>query len=345
MSTMRAKITVNLHDTHIGIWQEDAQDRTFRADLFAPLIRAMRARGWHVGADPSVRKNYRILNANHRLAARGTLRASIEIAGRCIKVEFWATTWPMNNRNGRRYDFDKLARMDYLDRLRFHLEARRIVDWLRTLAPVTVKQNDVAGLTALQRIEKSYAESWHTDKTLGRPVSKYAYNHTARDGLKIEHGATVWFVDNGGRIGRGTAYYNLNSMWLVAADKFTLLNLSCGEIFCTPPTELRTKRNERQRRGRLEAELAAATRRMDFARAGLLRRILFGAEPVFMIWAKDHDAYYRPNYSGYTTDTIAAGRYTRAEAEAEVRRVPHELMAVDPEGKHLKAADFDRRAA
>ncbi|RVC47650.1 hypothetical protein EN781_00385 [Mesorhizobium sp. M4A.F.Ca.ET.090.04.2.1] len=342
---MRAKIDVNIHDTTIGIWQDNARDETFLSDVFAPLVRGMRDRGWHVGADPRMKDHFRALNSTHRLASQGNMRASVEINGRAIEIKFWAETWPMDNQHGRRYDFRKLARMEYLDRLRFHLEARRIVAWLETIAPVTVKQDEPAGITAMERIERRYAESWHTDKKLGRPVSEYAYNHTSRDGQTIEHGATVWFVGYDKRIGRGTAYYNINSMWWVVADKYTLLNLACHEIFCSAPADLRVKRNERKRRERLERELAAATRRMDFKRAELLRRIIFGAETVYLIWARDKDAYYRPQYCGYTTDTISAGRYTRAEAEAEVRRVPHELMAVTPDGKRINAADFDLVAA
>ncbi|TIL82321.1 MAG: hypothetical protein E5Y76_03960, partial [Mesorhizobium sp.] len=104
--------------------------------------------------------------------------------------------------------------MEYLDRLRFRLEVARITSWLQSIAPVTIKE-DEADLTALECIQRRYAESCHTDKILGRPVSQQSYNHTSRDGQKIEHGATVWFVGRDGRIGRGTAYYNINSMWWV----------------------------------------------------------------------------------------------------------------------------------
>lgn len=337
---MRPALDVNIYDAGIGIWQDDARDPTFRVDVFGPLIRTLRDRGWKIGVDPHIKRRYRRLSSTHRLAARGTLRASIEVSGRVVKIEWWATTWPIDNRNGRRHDFNKLDRMTYLDRLRLTLERRRIVDWLRTIAPVTVKERNPPNLSPVERIARDYAESWHSDKTLGRPVCACPSNAKALDG-QIEHGATVWFIDRKGRIGRGTAYYNINNMWWVVAGS-ELRNLHGGEIFIRCPDDLRTKRNERNRRARLEADLAAATRRMDFSRAELLRRILFGDAPVFLIWARDHGAYYRPNYSGYTTDTISAGKYTRAEAEREVRRVPHELEAHGPDGERIR---FDKVAA
>lgn len=341
----RAPLDLRIHDASISIWQDNAQDETLRSEVFAPLIRGMRARGWHVRGDPHIKKQYPVLSPFHRLAERGNMRASIELAGRSIKVEFWADTWPLDNRNGRRYDFNKLPRMEYLDRLRLQLETRRIIAWLETIAPIAVKTDERAGLTAMEMIERRYAESRHSDKKLGRPICTSAYNCKSNDGQTIEHGATVWFIDHGGRISRGTAYYNINNMWWVVADKHTLRNVACFEILCSAPADLHTKHNERRRRKRLEEELALAVRRMNYRRAEVLKGIIFGAEPVFMIWAKDHSAYYRPNYSGYTTDTISAGRYTRAEASAEVRRVPHELVAIGPDGERISAADFERMAA
>jgi hypothetical protein len=337
---MRPAIDVRIHDAHLGIWQDNANDPTFRGEVFAPLLKAMARRGWKLRADPHILKRYRSLSPSHRIASRGDLRAAIEITGRVVKVEFWAETWPIENPNGRRYDFNKLQRMVYLDRLRVRLEMRRIVAWLASIAPVTVKADEPAGLTPLQRIECRYAESWHTDKTLGRPRCDYDYNRKSGDGQLLEHGSTIWFADRKGYIDRGTTYYNINNMWWVVAGS-ELLNLSSREIFCQPPADLRTKLNSRQRRERLEAELAKAVRRMDFRRAETLKRIAFWEQPTFLIWARDHSAYYRPNYCGYTTDTISAGRYSRAEAEAEVRRVPHELEAIGADGERIR---FERAA-
>lgn len=336
----RRPIEVRLHDASVNIWQDDPNDPSFRTDVFAPLLRGFSRRGWKVRADPGVLKRHRILSPSHRVAARGDMRATIEIMGRSITVQFWAETWPIENTNGRKYDFNKLKRMVYLDRLRVRLETQRILTWLRTLAPITVKESDVAQLTPLQRIERDYAESWHTDKALRRPCWRDDRNRRSRDGGLIEQGSTVWFTSRSGRMCRGTAYYKLNSMWWVVAGG-ELVNLSCGEIFCQPPADLRTKRNDR-RRARLEAELSAAVRRMDFKRAEALKAILFGAETTYMIWARDQSAYYRPAYAGYTTDTIAAGRYTRPEAEREVRRVPHELEAIGSNGERIR---FDRQPA
>lgn len=338
---MRAALEIRIHDASIGIWQDDAKDASFRSDVYAALIRDMRARDWSIKADPRIHRRHRCISPDHRLAVRGTLRCGIEITGRVVKVEFWSATAPQSNRNGRRYDFDKMARMHHIDSLRVELEFRRITRWLETLAPVKASRSDDRDLTAMQRIEKSYAESWHKDKNLGRPNYSYDSQRMSKDGALLDHGQTAWIADYKGRIVRGTAYYNINNMWWVAAGG-KLFNEGSHSVYAKMPADLRTKRNERARRTRLEKELSVAVSRMDFLRAQVLKRILFGNEQTFLIWARDHEAYYRAQYSGYATDSAAAGKYTRAEAEAECRRVPHELEMVCPDGSHIS---FDRKAA
>ena len=341
MTANRAPLDIRIHDSSIGIWQDDARDASFRADVYAALIRGMRARGWSIKRDPMVHRHYRSISPDRRLGARGSLRCLVEITGRVVKVEFWSTTAAQSNRNGRRYDFDKMTRMHHLDRLRVELEFRRITAWLVTLAPVKVVRSENRDLPPMQRIEKDYAESWHTDKALGRPHWSCDGNRKSKDGALLQQGQTVWLADSKGRIVRGAAYYHINNMWWVIAGG-ELHNEACHSLSANQPADLRAKLNNRARRTRLEKELSIAVAHMDFQRAHLLKRILFGAEQTFLIWARDHGAYYRSQYAGYTSDRISAGKYTRAEAEAECRRVPHELEMVCPDGSHVA---FDRRSA
>lgn len=348
---MNRALDVNLHDAHIGIWQDDARDPTFRAEIYLGCLRLFQRRGWRITADPKILKHYRCLSKDRRLAEKGDLRASIDISGRVVEIEVWAETWPMDNQNGRRHDFNKRERMAFLDRVRLDLETSKIIAWLGPRATVTVKARgrkvgaDVGDLTAMDMIAADYAQSWHADKDLGRPVCTQAYNAKSADKGVVEHGATVWFADRKGRICRGTAFYNINNMWWVAANQHSLTNLACHELYVQPPQDLRRKRNDRARRDRLEALLARAIRACDFQRADLLKRIAFGAEATYGIWSRKNDAYYRPNRAGYTGDALSAGRYTWDEAKAEVLRVPHYLSLVMPDGGHLTADQLKMQAA
>ena len=325
-------IEVRLHDTSIGLWQGDAGDPTFRSEIFGPLIRMLRDHGWAVGSAPDIVKRFNSLRHNHRLMRKGALRGKIEISGRYIGIELWAETWPKENHNGHRYDFNKRQRLDYLDRLRVEVLERRIIAWLARRAVVTVSRCGVP-LLAMDRISKGYAESCHTDKELGRPRCDYDYNRRSADGRLLDHGQTVWVPDEKGRIVRGRAFYNLNGMWWVVLSKDRLVNKVCSEIYAEQPENLRQKRNSRQRRNRLEAGISAAVMASNFRRAETLTRIAFGDEPVWRIWSRKNDCFYAPQYSGYTSDANRAGRYTRDEAMREVRRVPHILHAIGPDGQ------------
>lgn len=344
-------VDVRLHDTSIGIWQDSANDPSFRREVYLPLLALLRRRKWKVAADPRVHKHYPSISKDHRLAERGDMRVEVSVSGRAIQLQFWAETWPIDNPNGRRYDFGKRAKMADLDRVRLDLETRKIMGWLSARATVTISTADrprgmgPGEITALEYIERSYADSWHSDKTLGRPVCSQPYNAKSGDGDVIEHGERVWFIDGKGRILRGTALYNINNMWWVVTDRYGLSNKGSHEIFVRQPDRLRAKRNDRARRSRLEGELAAAIRRCDFRRAELLKGIIFGADPTYGIWSRKQAAYYRPNRSGYTTDALSAGRYTWEEATDEVRRVPDILSLVMPDGRHIQAEALDRQVA
>ncbi|MCK5502405.1 MAG: hypothetical protein KAI82_14300 [Tritonibacter mobilis] len=334
-------VQVRLHDTHIGIWQDDPNDPTFRDEIYSGLIRLMRKRGWSVREDPKIKKHYPILNSSHRLAAKGPLRASVEISGRVVKAEIWSVNARQNNQAGRRYDFGKLKRMPFLDKKRFELEKKALLSWLDDLCSVEVSDANTASLTTDQFIAKSYKDSWHTDQSTGHPICRSDYNRKSADGELLEHGQTVWFAGRDGRIRRGQAFYNINNMWWVKISQTERTNLCCSELYAQVPKDLRAKVNQRQRRKRLEQLLSSAVRRSDYLRAHKLQSVLFGAEQVYRIWSRKKDAFYSACGEGYSSDGISAGRFTLEKAEAEVKRVPHILSLVSPDGKHVR---FDQAA-
>lgn len=345
-------LDINLHDTSIGIWQDDPNDPTFMAEIFEPLTAWMRRRGWRVTADPEVLKRHRCISKGHRVAERGDLRAKAQIGGRHVEVTFWSERAEQSNSNGRQYDFDKRDRAPYLDRLRMDLEIRRILAWLGDRAELKVREprNQRCGsgageLQATAWIERSARQSGHFVPELGR--ARYTNGDGCRkaaDGGLLEHGAVAWFIDMKGRVLRGRAFYSLNDRWAIQIGRFGVTFASAWEMFTAPPADLRRKRNDDQRRKQIEREIGRAVRSENFERAALLKKIAFGSVPVYRIWSRKNDCYYGTQYCGYTADMTFAGRYTREEAEAEVLRVPHILSLVTPDGKHLRAEDFAKPA-
>ena len=333
------KIVLRIHDAHLSLWQDDPNDESFRTDVFIGLLKRLGQGGWAVGPDAEIVKHYNVLKQYNRRASKGELEAQIQISGRVVKLELWADNYDGGNRNGNRHGYDKRQHMPYLTNLRVELEFRRVVAWARERFAVTLSPEKLRPpqISAADHIAADYADSCHKDKALGRPVASPG-NSRSGDGGMIEHGARVWYIGRDRRIRRGHAFTHINNMWWVIEAKDAVRNLSSHEIFVSQPAELRRKRNERDRRSRLEAELARATRLMDFERAATLRRILFGKEAPLLIWSNKNNAYYRSCFAGYTTDPIESGKYEEAEALREVARVSHILVAKTLDGRDYQPA-------
>lgn len=210
--------------------------------------------------------------------------------------------------------------MPYPLRLEMERTRRRIREYLlNVFTGYTFKAKEpkigLYGVTALEFIQREQASSWHYKTAIGRREGDDAeYNNKSADKLTVMHGERVWFADQSGRICTGIAHYNINNMWWVITGRYDRRNIACFEIFVECPADLRTKRNARQRRNRLESLLTKATTSMNFERAAVLRDILFPkAEPLYMIWHKEKHVYFGVNYCGYTNSETGAGKYTREE--------------------------------
>lgn len=332
---MTRTVDLNIFDTHIGIWQEDAKDPTFKREIYGGLIRLLRDRGWTIGADPKIKQHYRILSPTHRLGKNGDLRCEVECTGRALTMNVWAETWPIDNKNGRRYDFGKRARMRPSDRRRFDALTKAVIQWIGKIATIKDTKNAnatpehpvVDKVTAWQVLEKRRGSI--TSASL--PQYMTARERNTSDGVAVADGMTVYLTDLKGRWIRGTAWYAGGNTWAVITGLYDLrYNKFGNELRATAPANLRQKENGRARRARLEALLSHAMETMQFRRAETLRKILFGDQQLFRIWSKKRDAFYAVQCAGYSSDLIRAGLYTRDEAERETARVDHlHMMTVD----------------
>ena len=327
---------VRFGDASLSVWEEGISDAraaggyagekawelAFKRQVFARIVQTLHRIGWTVG--PWDRANhYKAIAQNHRTCRKGDLQAELSVSGRSIELKMWQDVTPSENRNGGRYDFDKEARMPYVLRLEMERTRRRIREYLCNVFSGYVFDSGTRlhnakplQFTASEKVAIRYAESCHFN---GVDWAGYlernhgmTYNRKSGDGVMLDHGQRVWFFDGKGRACEGTALHNINSMWWVITGRYDYRNLACFELFAKPPENLRIKRNAKQRRQRLNGLLADAVKAMDFDRAKLLKGILWPEpEPLFHILK--NGAYFRPNYSGYTSNPVDAGKYTRAE--------------------------------
>lgn len=324
---------LHIHDSSISVWEEKVAQDECKAEVFMPLVQLLKSRGWTVTTDPHIDKHYRCLSKWHRYARLGDLEAKLSLSGRHLEFKMFQNVANVENRNGGEFDFDKLDRMPYLLRLQCLSTMAAIAEFLteRHGYFFTPKKDDwkelgPEGMTAMDYLAARYAECWHTKPELGRPDWHADYNRRSGDGTLLEHGQTVWSVGCDGRWRRGTAYYNLNSMWWVVYSPHAVTNCSCGDLHTQPPANLRAKSNDRKRRERLETLMAQAVKSMNFARADLLKRILFGPAPLYRIWSGKRDAWYRSNACGYTESTTDAGLYQEDEARRLIKGIDYLRM-------------------
>ncbi|WP_101484416.1 UvrB/UvrC motif-containing protein [Janthinobacterium sp. 61] len=130
----------------------------------------------------------------------------------------------------------------------------------------------------------------------------------------MENGSKVYAIDRSGRVICGTAFYDLNGNWQIVTGRYAMTSVWHTAIWARCPGDPRVKRNARDRRLRLEGELAKAIKAMNFERAAVLRDILFpGNPPLFAIWHTESNVYHRAGCRGYTSDLSQAGKFTADE--------------------------------
>lgn len=319
-----------------GSWEErNAWEQKFKRQVFARVIQQMNRLGWTVGPwDEAEHYKSKSFASNHRTCSKGEhLHALLEISGRCIKLEMWqSSNTPTRPDHQGRFESNKEEVAPYLLRLEMERTRRRIRNYLCGVftgyafeeeRPGRGSRRSLKPPTAMEFLAGCYAESWHfkgewqayrdAHSSPGL-VSCFNSNRKSADGHLLEHGQRIYFFDRKGRALTGTAYYNINNMWWVVSGKYAVTNEASFELYVDNPGDLRRKRNKKLRRQQLEKQLNKAMATMNFERAARLRDIIYPPnEPIFCLWHREHRAYHCTGFSGYASDQLQAGKFTRAE--------------------------------
>ncbi|WP_375191846.1 hypothetical protein [Marinobacter sp.] len=330
MSQINRSGEVRLGDASLTVWENPARtsweqwqqyERNFKRQVFKRIVQQLNRLGWSVEVPKDMIEQYsRSFAENHRYCRKGDLQGFLDLSGRCIKFEMWQDVANGENPNGGRYDFDKEQRMPYLLWLEMERTRRRLGSYLCNVFSGYEFRTDrrdgrmnklgPGHMAALEWLDGCYESSWH----FKGDTSKYTiadYNRESADGAMLNHGQRVWFADRKGRVCTGIAYYNINNMWWVVTGKYDVRNEAASNLYIQCPENPRHKRNGRLRRDRLESELSKAVKSMDFHRAQVIKDILFPQpERLYLVWHKQHRCYHRSSFSGYTSDSVEAGRFT-----------------------------------
>lgn len=334
---------IHFGDASLHIWEEGiprewdaarAWERVFHRQVFHRIVQTLKRLGWTVG--PGV---YIWTDSNARHCRKGDLQADLLQQGRSIEFKmFQAVNCPKRPDHDGRHEWNKEPLMPYTMRLEMERTRRRIRDYLVNVFTGYAFKADrdrihfkPLALTSMQRLQLYYLESSHFKGDL----TKYKisdYNNKGAGGEVIEHGQRVWFRDERtGRAATGIAFYNINNMWWVVTGLYDLRNEAASRLHTRPLENPRGRHFPDRRRKRLEQELSRAVKAMDFDRAKVIKNVLFppGTGPLFHVRVKADGLLWGPNRSGYTHDSVHAGKYTQAEAERIVRGADDRLEAVE----------------
>lgn len=318
-------MTVNISDGELSIWLENC-DEVFLKKVTLSVCAKLRTFDWAIrtpyGEIDTCSAHGKTFNKQWTERFRKGEHSGLEfesyISGRCLTFSFWENVidHTADNSNGGRYIFNKESKMPYLLRIRTHLVRMQILKHLTKHYDVLIGKNSMEfphkRQLAFDQVQKRIKSSGHYVEELGHASIANSYSKSA-DGMTIEHGMPVYALDYYGRFIKGVAYYDLNMNWNVITGKYDRTCISNGSIYVNKPKDLRVKQNKRIRRRALENEMGRAIKRMDFDKAKAVKAQLFGDEPLYHV-LKD-GLYYRPNGSGYTSDTIDAGKYTESEVK------------------------------
>lgn len=323
--------TVNLGDASLSVWEKPELSpirsewrESFRREVLMPMLEELERIGWDMRPDDNVEK---IIRDDYFCGQYRDIYCRLELCGRSIKLEMWQES-NVENPNGGRYDFDKEARMSFIQRLRMERTRIRMVNFLCDIRMANLlcdrfpryklnkKHGALAGppLTAWEEIKTDIKGCWHYKPEIDRRGGEELYsNNRSADGGTVRHGTRVWYFDRKGRCCTGITHYNINNMWWVVTGKRDRRNLASFDLYTRCPENPRTKRNEKTRRRKLESLLAGAVETMRYQDAEKYRRLLFGSHALFRVRSKKHDAYHRPLWRGYTGSTARAGLFTADE--------------------------------
>ncbi|MFA4971549.1 MAG: hypothetical protein WC683_02970 [bacterium] len=279
---------IRIHDTSVMVWEEHVDDVAM-LKTFQSTMERMKFHGFKVTRDPEIEKHYKCLGPCRRYGRLGDLEFNAEQSGRTMKVMFYQNVANVENRNGGRYDFDKMRKMPRLIRLQTALAALRLIQkWIEfgytmDFGKSPPMPGEPFALSILRAMEgrnparadplADFNQRWEAIRferdERGWPTEKEYRQGTCgqnvdRDKKPIFNGQ-IKYVRRNGRLFRGTVFTNMNDMWGVYSNGDATWKV-CRELFDCERPDLEPRRAVDGQPRRMEAELKKAVEVRDFKR-------------------------------------------------------------------------------
>ncbi|CAH1690992.1 conserved hypothetical protein [Hyphomicrobiales bacterium] len=269
---------------YIDIPHRDDGEKRHR-ELAHRMIDLMRANGFCIELDPEVLRRHRCISKNYFTGRRGDLKVRIEICSMSVIAEFWQDLVVIN-RNGGRYDFNKLARMPYLVRKAFECISRKILaSWERegmelinppasanpsALAYFNATWNSTHDVRAGRNRFERREDGWPSDREID------CWDRNDADGNRLEHSAVRYFRTRNGCLARAVVAGGINSRWLAVygPGERDFTHLSHYELFSFRPDLPRRDKGAYRRECGLRRQLKRCLEAGEVARAESISRLL-----------------------------------------------------------------------
>lgn len=281
--------TLSHHDTTLGVWEEHVDQDNLCQEVYGPLVRYFRDRGFLIHRDPDTKRNYPSISRYYHRGRKGDLEIKTQISGRHIELKFFQN---VNHENpcGGEYDFDQYQKMPYLIKKQWIKEATAVLAWLETTygyqgLPQSLME-ELRGIHVSREPLRAFNKGWTPTRFKrgedGWPVSS-EYDHGGnvdREGVHLRNGMWRWYRDRyTGYLRSGTIYTNMNTMWLLiyGPGREDHTYVPSWELFTLQPTDKRRRCIPASvREARLTRLLKKAVDEMHYERAAILRDVLYG---------------------------------------------------------------------
>lgn len=207
------------------------------------IFNMLRAEGFTIENDAEVAK---CIRRDYYIGRRGDLELYAHRYPAGFEIMFFQNV-VIENKNGGRYDFHKFQKMPYMIRLRFMKYRDKIIALLKSVEDLKDESKADPRL-AEEWIKARYVEEWHHEqKDMNFLLSdldgqtQESYNGRDRDEKTLHNGDEKYFRHWDGRLYRGRVYHNINNMWWVILDRFTVRNVASFELFDLTPEDNRRR--------------------------------------------------------------------------------------------------------
>ena len=207
------------------------------------IFNMLRAEGFTIENDAEVAK---CIRSDYYIGRRGDLELYAHRYPAGFEITFFQNV-AIKNKDGGRYDSRKFQKMPYMIRLRFMKYRDKIIALLKSVEDLEDESKADPRL-AEEWIKARYVEEWHHEqKDMNFCLSdldgqtQEPYNSRDRDGKTVYNGEVKYFRHWNGRLYRGRVYHNINNMWWVILDRFTVRNVASFELFDLTPEDNRRR--------------------------------------------------------------------------------------------------------